>query len=216
MNKMYFRFIALFLLLLPMCAARGQSQVSHIPANESDTSIVRYWENDISIVYTFDKGSEFMDKYFLLADESAPTVRRIAVPQDVTVNDFRIHHDSVFLCGHVGSGGSQQGLLACFAIQDFYNGSGNAHYGLTQLTPMLDCGNDPALGGGYCQNMIYDITRMAVYDSIGSTKIAYIAKNYVNFPSDSHVGIGSVVPKAYGSKYERPSHSRFRYFIRCG
>ena len=213
MKPFHLKAFALFLLLLPLCVARGQSVVTEVQYTKSDTTIVRYWTEGISIVYTHNRVE---GSYFLLVDASLPHVLRIAVPSYVTVNDFRIHHDSVFLCGHVGSGGSQQGLLVCFAIQDFYNGSGNAHYGLTQLTPMLDCGNDPALGGGYCQNMIYDITRMAVYDSIGSTKIAYIAKNYVNFPSDSHVGIGSVVPKAYGSKYERPSHSRFRYFIRCG
>ena len=191
MNKMYFRFIALFLLLLPMCAARGQSQVSHIPANESDTSIVRYWENDISIVYTFDKGSEFMDKYFLLADESAPTVRRIAVPQDVTVNDFRILHDSVFIVGHTMWMGSPLGLFACFDIQDFYNGSGYYRWMVTLQSDMYDCGNDPLLGGGYCVNQIYDVTRLAVYDSSGCTKMAYIAKNYVNCPPDSRIGIGS-------------------------
>ena len=188
MKPFHLKAFALFLLLLPLCVARGQSVVTEVQYTKSDTTIVRYWTEGISIVYTHNRVE---GSYFLLVDASLPHVLRIAVPSYVTVNDFRIHHDSVFLCGHVGSGGSQQGLLTCFAIQDFYNGSGNAHYGLTQLTPMLDCGNDPALGGGYCQNMIYDITRMAVYDSIGSTKIAYIAKNYVNCPPDIHIGIGS-------------------------
>ena len=111
MKNMKFNLLMALLLLLPLCTVRGQSNVSVIPENESDTSIVRYWKNDISIVYTFDKGSEFMDKYFLLADESAPTVRRIAVPEDVTVNDFRILHDSVFIVGHTMWMGSPLGLF---------------------------------------------------------------------------------------------------------
>ena len=189
MKQLYLKAIVLSLLLLPLCAARGQSVVTEVQYTTSDTTIVRHWTEEISIVYTHNSVN---DNYFLLVDAALTNVLRIAVPSYVTVNDFRIHHDSVFLCGHVGSGSSQQGLLACFAIQDFYNGSGNAYYGLTQQTDMLDCVNDPALGSGFCQNMIYDIIRMAVYDSIGSTKIAYIAKNYVNSPTDTRIGIGSV------------------------
>ena len=173
---------------MPLCAVRGQSVVTEVQYTKSDTTIVRHWTEGISIVYTHNRVE---GSYFLLVDASLPHVLRIAVPSYVTVNDFRIHHDSVFLCGHVGSGGSQQGLLACFAIQDFYNGSGDFHYGATYLTDMLDCGNDPALGGGYCRNMIYDIMRITVYDSSGFTKVAYIAKNYVNCPPDIHIGIGS-------------------------
>ena len=188
MKQLYFKAIVLSLLLLPLCAARGQSVVTEVQYTKSDTTIVRYWTEEISIVYTHNSDN---DNFFLLVDATLPNVLRITVPSYVTVNAFRIHHDSVFLCGHVGSGGSQQGLLACFAIQDFYNGSGNAHYGLTQQTDMLDCGHDPLLGGGYCQNKIYDITRMAVYDSLGFTKVAYVAKNYVDTITDSRVGIGS-------------------------
>ena len=189
MKQFHLKAFALFLLLLPLCVARGQSVVTEVHDTKSDTTIVRYWAEGINIVYTHNRDN---DNYFLLVDATLPQVLRITVPSYVTVNDFRILHDSVFLCGHVGSGSSAQGLLACFAIQDFYNGAGNAHYWLAWQTNMPDCVNDPALGGGYCQNQIYDITRMAVYDSSGSTKIAYIAKNYVNHPSDSRIGIGSV------------------------
>ena len=173
---------------MPLSVARGQSVVTEVHDTKSDTTIVRNWTEEISIVYTHNSNN---DNYFLLVDATLSQVRRITVPSYVTVNDFRIHHDSVFLCGHAIMSGTQYGLLTCFAIQDFYNGSGYFHYGATYLTNMLDCGIDPAFGGCYCQNMIYDITRMAVYDSSGFTKVAYIAKNYVDFPSDSHVGIGS-------------------------
>ena len=70
MKQFHLNVFALFLLLLPLCAARGQSQVSLIPENESDTSIVRYWKDGISIVYTLNKESEFQDRYFLLVDTS--------------------------------------------------------------------------------------------------------------------------------------------------
>lgn len=187
MKQVHLKSFALLLLLLPLCAARGQSVVTEVQYTKSDTTIVRYWTEEISIVYTHNSDN---DNFFLLVDATLPNVLRITVPSYVTVNDFRIHHDSVFLCGHVGSGGSQQGLLACFAIQDFYNGSGDFHYGATDLTPMLDCGIDPAFGGGFCRNMIYDIMRMAVYDSSGFTKVAYVAQNYVDVPTDTRVGIG--------------------------
>ena len=188
MKQFHLKAFALFLLLLPLCAVRGQSVVTEVQYTKSDTTIVRHWTEGISIVYTHNSDN---DNYFLLVDPTVVQVRRIAVPSYVTVNDFRILHDSVFLCGHVIWSGTQYGLLTCFAIQDFYNGSGDFHYGATYLTDMLDCGNDPALGGGYCRNMIYDILRMTVYDSSGFTKVAYIAKNYVNCPPDIHVGIGS-------------------------
>ncbi|MBR3412267.1 MAG: hypothetical protein IKG81_06230 [Bacteroidales bacterium] len=190
MKDIAIKTFVLFLLLLPLCAARSQSLVSQIPENESDTSIVRYWKDDISIVYTLNKKSEFLDKYFLLVDEASSVVLRIDVPQEATVNDFRILHDSVFLCGNYMLAGAPQGLLACFAIQDFYNGAGNYRWMVTQQTDMYDCGYDPLLGGGYCQNQITDILRLAVYDSSGYTKMAYIAKNYVDVPTDSRIGVG--------------------------
>ena len=65
------KFSLLFIvLLMPMGTAWGQSKVSKVPLNESDTTIVRYWKEDINIVYTCI--SEFQDKYFLLVDETSP------------------------------------------------------------------------------------------------------------------------------------------------
>ena len=188
MKQLYFKAIVLSLLLLPLCAARGQSVVTEVQYTKSDTTIVRHWTEEISIVYTHNSVN---DNYFLLVDAALTNVLRIAVPSYVTVNDFRIHHDSVFLCGHAVMLGTQYGLLACFAIQDFYNGSGDFQYGATDQTDMWDCVIDPLLGSGFCQNMIYDITRIAVYDSLGFTKVAYVAKNYVDTITDSRVGIGS-------------------------
>ena len=49
MKPFHLKVFALFLLLLPLCVARGQSNVSVIPENVSDTSIVRYWKNNICI-----------------------------------------------------------------------------------------------------------------------------------------------------------------------
>ena len=47
MKDIAIKTFVLFLLLLPLCAARSQSLVSQIPENESDTSIVRYWNRDL-------------------------------------------------------------------------------------------------------------------------------------------------------------------------
>ena len=55
MKPFHLKAYALFLLLLPLCVARGQSNVSVIPENVSDTSIVRYWKNNICIVYACNK-----------------------------------------------------------------------------------------------------------------------------------------------------------------
>ena len=187
MKRLYFKAIGLLLLLLPLCVARGQSVVTEVQQTKSDTTIVRHWTEEINIVYTHNKENE---NYFLLVNIASPQVLRIAVPSHVTVNDFRIQHDSVFLCGHLVLGASQHGLLACFAIQDFYNGSGVFLYGIPLQTAMPDCVLDPAFGVCNCRNMIYDITRMAVYDSSGFTKVAYVAKNYVGDLTDSRVGIG--------------------------
>ncbi|MBR3412101.1 MAG: hypothetical protein IKG81_05370 [Bacteroidales bacterium] len=188
MKNIAIKTFVLFLLLLPLCAARGQSLVSQIPENESDTSIVRYWKNDISIVYACNR--EFKDKHFLLVDEATSVVLSIDVPQDATVNDFRILHDSVFLCGHYMLAGTPRGLLACFDIQDFYNGTGYYRWMVPLPTLMPDCFIDPLLGGGYCQNQITDVIRMAVFDSSGYNKVAYIAKNYIVSDTQPRVGVG--------------------------
>ena len=185
MKNVKINILFMVLLLSPLCAAWGQSTVSEVQYTKSDTSIVRYWQGSISIVYTrnIDKNN-----WFLLVDTTDPQVRRIVVPNDVTVNDFRIMRDTVFVCGHhVDGSGTQRGLLAYFAIQDFYNGSGAYNWGVTIQTPMPDC-----YSGG-CYNQISDITRLAVYDSNGHTKIAFIAKNYIVAETTYRVGVGSAV-----------------------
>lgn len=171
-------------LLVPLGAAFGQSQVSELPTVVSDTAIVRYWKNDVSIVYTCNNSTK--DKYFMLVDKTLPVVRRIAVPQNITVNDFRIYDQTVYFGGHhVDGAGMQRGLLACFDINDFSVGSGNYHWMVTLQTPMPDC------YCGCCQNQIYDITRIAVFDTVpGNLEIAYIGKNYITGETTMRVGIG--------------------------
>ena len=164
--------------------AWGQSYVSEMPNNPSDTSIVRYWDNNISIVYAYHRSDK--DKHFLLVDETSPTVLRISVPEEVTVNDFRILNGKVYIGGnHVNNAGVQRGLLAFFDIQDFYNGSGNYNWELMLRTPMPDCYD------GGCQNQIYDITRLAVYNDVqAGPQIAYIGKNYIVGDTSNRVGVG--------------------------
>lgn len=190
MNKLKSVVLFAILLLSSSCAAWGQSMVADVQSSVSDTSIVRYWQSSISIVYS-KEGSD--PGWFMLVDTMAPEVRRIPVPGNVTVNDFRILNDTVFLGGRYDvGGGNPLGLLACFAIQDFYNASGYYHWAVAMTTSMPDCLYDPGYGSvlDSCQNQIYDITRLAVFDSGGYSKIAFIAKNYIGTISDSRVGIG--------------------------
>lgn len=182
--------ILLVVLLFPLYAAWGQSAVCGVVANESDSTIVRYWRENVCLAYVHNNSN---DKWFVLVDTMLSQVRRIAIPPEATVNDFRIFHDTVFVCGHYDYGGSQYGLLACFAVNDFYSGSGIYHSGLTMGTPMVDCYNGGP-GTPYpmepCSDTIYDIVRLAVYDSGGYSKIAFIAKNRVDCTTNLRVGVG--------------------------
>ncbi len=166
----------------------GQSMVSEVPEHKSDTTIVRYWKEGISVVYTHNSDDE---NWFLLVDSTVSQVQRIAVPPEMTVNDFRILHDSVYFGGHyVESSGNQRGMLALFDIQDFYTGAGSFNYMRMQPTPMPDCYLN--LGySTYAQNQVYDVVRLAVYDDVQTgPKIAYIAKNYIVGETIMRVGIG--------------------------
>lgn len=66
MNKLKLS-ILLNALLVPLGAAFGQSQVSEIPSMVSDTTIVRYWQEDVSVVYTCN--SSTADKYFMSVEQ---------------------------------------------------------------------------------------------------------------------------------------------------
>ena len=198
MKSVIFSILIVALLLSPLCAIWGQSTVSEVNNTKSDTTIVRYWQDGISVVYTHNVDN---NNWFLLVDTTVPHVRRIAVPSDVTVNDFRILHDTVYIGGHhVDGSGTQRGLLAFFDIHDFYRGMGNFIWAVSLLSNMYDC-YIPATTIFYCQNQIYDITRLAVYDSSGSAKIAFIAKNFVDVATDTRVGIGCA--RYNGSSWSR-------------
>ena len=183
MNKLKLS-ILLNALLVPLGAAFGQSQVSEIPSMVSDTTIVRYWQDDVSVVYTCNNSTA--DKYFMLVDKTTTIVHRIIVPPEVTVNDFRIYNNMVYVGGHhVDGTGFQRGLLACFDINDFYNGSGDYHLMVANHSPMPDC----YCGG--CKNQIYDITRIALYTiPYEGVQVAFIGKNYIIGESTMRVGIG--------------------------
>ena len=173
-----------WLLMLATDTVWGQSSVHEIQSDVTDTTIVRYWHENISVMYT--SNGVTYDKYFLLVDKNLSSVSRIPVPKEVTVNDFRILNDTVYLGGHyVDPTGLQRGLLACFAINDFYTGSGNYHWMVTKLTSMPDC------SCGCAKNQIYDITRLALYeDPYEGMQIAFIGKNYIDGETTMRVGIG--------------------------
>lgn len=184
MKSLKFSILVGLLMLIPLNAMWGQSMVVDIPDVPSDTSIVRTWQMRKSVVYF--RSNEF-GTGFLLVDEYSVNVLKIKMSDNVVVRDFRILHDTVFLSGYYYDAAlaQQYGLLARFAIQDFYNGSGNYNWMATLRTPMPDC------YGGNCKNQIYDIPRLAVYDSSGRIKIAFIAKNYIVDETTRRVGVGS-------------------------
>ncbi len=183
MKQFHLKAFALFLLLLPLCVARGQSVVTEVQYAHQDTSIVRYWKNGISIVYT---QTWYDDNYFYLVDSATTQVLMMAVGDAVKVNDFRILHDTVYMGGHYIDGlGTKKGWLGFFAIQDFYTGSGNYYCMAAQATIMPDC------YGGCFLNQIDEITRLAVYDDAQmGVQIAYIGKNHIVGETLQRVGIG--------------------------
>ena len=171
-------------LLSSLCAVRGQSVVSEVHEHKTDTTIVRHWQESIFIVYSHNSDNE---NWFLLVDTIVPQVWRIVVPPEVTVNDFRIYHDTVVLGGnHVDITGKKRGLLAYFAINDFYSGTGNYYYGVMPQTVMPDISISTNTF-----NQICDILRLAVYDSSGHTRIAFIGRNYIVGETTYRVGVGS-------------------------
>lgn len=191
----YLKFSILFIALMAQVgAALGQSVVSEIPEHKADTTIVRYWQESIFIVYYRNSDN---DNWFLLVDSTMPGVLRIPVPQEVTVNDFRIFNDTVFVGGnYLDVLGTKHGLLACFAINDFYNASGYYYWVVTNATIMPDIYVTPPVF-----DQITDITRIAVYDSNGFAKIAFIAKNRIDGEPNLRVGIGCA--RYNGSSWSR-------------
>ena len=175
--------ISCVVMLFSLSVAWGQSRVSEVQNTYQDTAIVRYWKEGISIVYTQTWND---DNYFSLVDTAVSQVLRIPIVDNVKVNDFRILHDTVYMCGHrIDNSGTQQGWLAYFSIQDFYTGTGTYYWMATRATVMFDC-----YGSGY-YNQVYDITRLAVYDDPHrGPQIAYICRNYIVGETTLRVGIG--------------------------
>ena len=172
-------------MFMPLCGAWGQSVVTGVPAVVTDTTIVRYWKSDISVVYVRDRGN---NKSFMLVDEASPTVLKIAVPAAMSVSDFRILNDTVYFGGYVVNAmGNKRGLLALFALQDFYNGAGSYNWAEAQPGIMLDI--EPIWCSFY--NQIVEVTRLAVYDDVQrGPQIAYIGRNYITDETLIRVGIG--------------------------
>lgn len=161
--------------------AWGQSKIYQV-TQTSDTSIVRHWDGKMSVVYTVDPSG---DNYFLLVEAGVHAIRKMDVPDYITVNDFRIFHDTLFLGGHVSiSPTATHGLLACLPMAEFAGGAGVCHWAQNLPTAMPDC-----YAGG-CQNQIDDITRLALYSKGNCIQIAFIAKNHILCENTLRIGIG--------------------------
>lgn len=163
--------------------AFGQSSIAETGLDGSN-SIIRYWKSGKSIVCTQNSSGT---NYFLLTEQSSGMVRRIAVPAYAMVNDFCILHDTVFAGGYLNAGGTRQALLACFDANDFYNSGGNLHFSGMTPTPL----GDNSCGG--CTLQISEVSRLALYDTNGSTQIAYLAKSSIAGELIERIGIGKAV-----------------------
>ena len=166
------------LLLLPLwllpclAAAQPQSVVWEMPSLSYDTTIVRHWQGDEYIVYSSSGAGPGIVSYHNNVSGSTISAE---LPPDVIINDFRIAHDSVFAGGSFFSSSGKQGLLACFSISELL--SGNVNY-QSVLLPRA------SLINSVCWTMGLDIkitgvTRLALYEYEGSTRIAYIADNQI-------------------------------------
>ena len=166
------------LLLLPLwllpclAAAQPQSVVWEMPSLSYDTTIVRHWQGDEYIVYSSSGAGPGIVSYHNNVSGSTISAE---LPPDVIINDFRIAHDSVFAGGSFFSSSGKQGLLACFSISELL--SGNVNY-QSVLLPRASLINSVCWTMGL-EIKITGVTRLALYEYEGSTRIAYIADNQI-------------------------------------
>lgn len=80
------KLVLVILCLLPITWLMGQSQLSKVNMLESDSSIVRHWAGNYSVIYSKDSSN---NNQFLLYDTSVLSVRSINLPQNVKVQIFK-------------------------------------------------------------------------------------------------------------------------------
>lgn len=178
------RLLLTILLLTSTIFVHGQTTVWEMDTLTCDTTIVRHWQDEKYIIYTNNSSGHGTVQYH---DNASGTTVSADLPANVFVRDFRIAHDTVFAGGTCLS----QGFLACFDINMFVSGYFAPHFlffpSPYTFLPGADCG----IGGNI---KIVDVTRIALFEDGGATRIAYIAENHNYFSSssvyDSRVGYG--------------------------
>lgn len=181
---MKIKIIPIFILIICCGTTWGQSAIYEFPALSADSAIVRHWKNGYNVIYASDHIS---GKYFLLTDTSAAstTAYKIDVPTDVTVNDFRILNDTIYLGGHqIDPTGNIKGVIACFSVFDFFAGIGSFHWGTMRSSVSTNC------AGNRIFIQIHDIMRLALYDTNGRVHVAFIAKDTIDGIPPMRIGIG--------------------------
>lgn len=82
----------------------------------SEYSIIRHYKGEKEITYD----ALYMNKGFSLVDRSTNTKYYFPVPDSISVDDFRILDDTVWLCGATSSGA----MVGCFDIASAFSPSG--------------------------------------------------------------------------------------------
>lgn len=82
----------------------------------SEYSIIRHYKGEKEITYD----ALFMNKGFSLVDRSTNTKYYFPVPDSISVDDFRVLDDTVWLCGATSSGA----MVGCFDIASVFSPSG--------------------------------------------------------------------------------------------
>ncbi|MCQ2294134.1 MAG: hypothetical protein MJZ67_00640 [Bacteroidales bacterium] len=179
--------IKLLLLLLLAWAgqsAMGQSTLWRDTTTPTDSAIVRHWREGKYLVCAHEMAGGYIFQYH---DNAVNNTIRMQLPAGLRVNDFRIFHDSVFLCGSMAN----RGYLACFAVQDMFGSGAPVSWMPTNDMNMLssNCPVD-------AWDRITAITRLDVFEHGGKTHIAFVAPNEVEVPDSKpyeRVGLGVAV-----------------------
>ena len=179
-------FAALYGILLLSFTAYGQSSIFYVPTQNGDTTIVREWQEGYYVTYNR------TPHCFSLHNPGNNIILTIPVSDpNALVRDFRILDDSIFVGGSYVTTTDKRGFLACFSIQDFYNGYGDFKGCYYQQTTMFDNWN---AHGGYCENLVTNIRRLALFRDEHGIRVAFIADNVIlddGIVAYKRVGIGS-------------------------
>ena len=112
------KYIIIAVALLMPTLLHAQSAIWEDPVMGSEYSIIRHYKGEKEITYD----ALYMNKGFSLVDRSTNTKYYFPVPDSISVDDFRILDDTVWLCGATSSGA----MVGCFDIASVFSPSGGS------------------------------------------------------------------------------------------